>query len=66
MNTQKITEENDLKLIVFDLEEEKIESYRQAIRQLLNQCASYQSPYGTVENQVVFDLEDYGVGSEKI
>ncbi len=36
---------------------EKIESYRQAIRKLLNQYASYQSPYGNVENQVIFDIE---------
>lgn len=36
---------------------EKVEHYRQLIGNFLNEYASYQSPYGQLENQVVFDSQ---------
>ena len=35
----------------------KLEQYREAIKKLLYQYASYQYPYGDIENQVIFDTE---------
>ncbi|MDJ0600335.1 MAG: XisI protein [Crocosphaera sp.] len=35
----------------------KLEQYREAIKKLLYQYASYKYPYGNIENQVIFDGE---------
>jgi hypothetical protein len=35
----------------------KLEQYRDCIKKLLSQYASYQHAYGEVENQVIFDSE---------